>query len=105
MSKVKNPQQKKQLSLDHDHRNTFYASNKGSRKIVAEHQQRWRKSIRVDVARILSPLTGQVDEETAAQAEHEAKVSIAKANREGFRKSKNKPLREVIATKLERRKK
>ena len=104
MSKIKNPTQKKQLSLNRDRRNVYGENPAASRKGIAKGKQRRHMDERRSVAQVLSKLTGQVDEDTASNVELQAKVAIADSKNRGFRKIPDKPLSEVIQRKKDIRK-
>jgi len=103
VSSVKNPKQKKRLSLKHDRRNVFGENSKASRKNIARGKQRRQMNERRQIAQVLGKLTGQVDDDVASDAELQVKLTITHSKNRGFEKLPDKPLSEVIQRKMERR--
>ena len=103
MSKIKNPTQKKRVSLERDRRNVYGEHSKSSRKNIAKSKQRRHMDERRAVAHALGKLKGRVDDDVASETELEVKVTIADSRHRGFRKSPDKPLGDVIQRKMERR--
>jgi hypothetical protein len=103
VSKVKNPRQKKRLSLERDRRNVFRENSKSSRKNVAWGKQRRQMNERRGIAQLLGRLTGQIDDDAASNAELRVKLMIAHSKNRGFEKHPDRPLGEVIERKLNRR--
>lgn len=72
MSKVKTPQQKKQLSYEHDRRNTHGENQKSSRKNIPRSKQRSHQDERRSVRQTLIAAQGvpadDVVDETQSQA-------------------------------------
>lgn len=101
MSTVKNPKEKKQLSLERDCRNVYGENPAASRKGIAKGKQRQHMNERRSSAQVLAKATGPIDEEFASDVELETKVAVAVSRKYGFRKSPDLPLGEF----LERRKK
>jgi hypothetical protein len=103
MSRIKNPEEKKRLSLKHDRRNVFRENSKASRKNIAKGKQRRQMNERRKIAQVLGKLTGPVDEDVASAAELRVKLTITHSKNRGFEKTPDKPLGEVIQRKMERR--
>jgi hypothetical protein len=99
MSKLKNPTQKKRLSLERDRRNVYGENTKSSRKNIAKGKQRRHMDERRVVAHVLDRLNGQVEDDVASEAELEVKLAIADSRNRGFRKVPDKPLGVVLARK------
>ena len=99
MSRIKNPSQKKQLSLKRDRRNTYGDNSKSSRKNIAKGKQRRHMDERRSVAQLLGGLRGNVEDDAASQAELEVKVTIADSRHRGFKKCPDTPLGIVLARK------
>jgi hypothetical protein len=103
MSKIKNPAQKKQLSLKRDCRNVYRENPAASRKGIARGKQRRHMDERRTVAQVLAQLKGHVDEDTASNVELQAKLAIADSRNRGFKKVPDEPLQVVIGRKKLRR--
>jgi len=99
MSKLKNPEQKKRLSLERDRRNVYGENSKSSRKNIARGKQRQHMDERRAVAHVLGRLKGQVEDDAASQAELEVKLAMADSRNRGFKKVPDKPLGVVLARK------
>ena len=99
MSTIKNPSQKKRLSLERDRRNTYGENSKSSRKNIAKAKQRQHMDERRSVTHILGQLKGQADDDVVSQAELEVKLAIADSRNRGFKKVPDKPLGIVLARK------
>ena len=96
MSRVKNPQEKKRLSLDRDRRNVYGENDKASRKSVPRRKQLNHMRIRRAATQELANASGEVDETLAMEAEVLADARAATLRRKSFRKQPDRPLREVI---------
>jgi hypothetical protein len=92
VSKVKSPEQKKQLSLDRDRRNSHRENSKSSRKNIARGKQRTHMDKRRSVTQLLGGLKGKVQEDIASEVELQVKVSIADSKNRGFKKKSDEPL-------------
>jgi hypothetical protein len=103
VSKIKNPEQKKRLSLERDRRNLFGENSKSSRRNIARSKQLRQMNERRGIAQVLGRLTGQVGDDVASNAELQVKLAITDSNNRGFQKHPDKPLREVIERKLAKR--
>ena len=101
MSTVKNPKEKKRLSLERDCRNVYGENPAASRKGIAKGKQRQHMNERRSAAQALSQLDGPLDDELASDVELKARVAVAVSRRYGFRKLPDLPLGQFI----ERRKK
>jgi hypothetical protein len=103
MSPVKNPEEKKRLSLELDRRNTYGENSKSSRKNIRRGKQRRHMDERRTVGEVLGRLKGSVQEDEATEAELRAKMRITDSRRRGFRKQADTPLGVVLAAKGVRR--
>jgi hypothetical protein len=104
MSTIKNPQEKKQLSLELDRRNRYGENSKSSRKSIQRGKQRRHMDERRTVGEVLGRLTGDVQEDDATDAELLAKTRIKDSQRRGFKKQPDTPLGAVLAAKRARKK-
>ncbi len=104
MSTVKNPEEKKRLSLIRDRRNRYGENSKSSRKNIQRGKQRRHMDERRSVGEALGRLKGSVQEDEATEAELRAKTRITDSQRRGFRKRPDTPLGVVLATKRARKK-
>jgi hypothetical protein len=103
MSSIKNPEDKKRLSLKRDRRNVFRENSKASRKNIARGKQRRQMNERREIAQVLGRLAGQIDDDVASNAELRVKLTITQSKNRGFEKLPDKPLGEVIQRKMARR--
>jgi|SRR5580704_9540407 hypothetical protein len=101
MSTIKNPKEKKRLSLKRDCRNVYGENPAASRKGVAKGKQRQHMNERRTVTQTLAQLNGPVEDDFASDVELKAKVAVEVSRKYGFKKSPDLPLGEF----LERRKK
>jgi hypothetical protein len=99
MSTVKNPRQKKKLSLKRDHRSTDHENAKAHRRKIARGKQLSHMDERRTVAQVLHQLKGHVEEDDASNVELEAKVAIAASHNHAFRKAPDVPLEQALAEK------
>jgi hypothetical protein len=99
MSSVRNPKDKKELSLELDRRNTFGENSKASRKSIPKGKQRRHMNERRSTAEVLRKLKGTVPEDEASDAELLVKTRITGSSRRGFKKQPDAPLGVVLATK------
>ena len=102
MSTNKDPDEKKQLSLERDRRNRYGENSKSSRKNIRRGKQRRHMDERRTVGEVLARLKGCVPEDEAAEAELRAKTKITDSQRRGFRKKPDTPLAVVLAAKKAR---
>ena len=103
MSKIKNPSEKKSLSLERDRRNIFGENSKSSRKNIARSKQLRQMSQRRGIAQVLGRLSGQVGDDAASDADLQVKLAITDSKNRDFKKHPDTPLREVIQYKLAKR--
>jgi hypothetical protein len=99
MSTIRNPTQKKTLSLKRDRRNVYRENSKATRKCVPRAKQRRHRDERRAVAHVLRRLRGDVDEDIASLTELEVKVTVADSRNRGFKKIPDQPLEVVLARK------
>jgi hypothetical protein len=104
VSTVKNPEEKKLLSLAHDRRNRYGDNSKSSRKNIPRAKQRRHMDERRAVGEVLGRLKWSIQEDEATEAELLAKTRITVRRRRGFRKTPDTPLGEVLAAKRTRQK-
>jgi hypothetical protein len=104
MSTVKNPEEKKQLSLERDRRNTYGENSKSSRKSIAQGKQRRHMDERRTADEVLRRLTGIIHDEDATNAELLVKTRISDSRSRGFKKQPDSPLGEVLAAKKAKKK-
>jgi hypothetical protein len=91
MSTVKNPRDKKQLSLERDRRNRYGENSKSSRKSIQRGKQRRHMDERRTVGEVLGQLKGKIEEDVATEAELIAKTRIVDSRRRGFKKRPDTP--------------
>jgi hypothetical protein len=103
MSKVKNPQEKKANSLQHDRRNSYGESPHGSRKSIPRGKQRGHQLERRAANQILDAVTDAKDDESAEELEGQLKVAVKLANLRAFKKKPDEPLATSIKKKASRR--
>jgi hypothetical protein len=104
VSTVKNPEEKKRLSLARDRRNQYGENSKSSRKSIQRGKQRRHMDERRTAGEVLGRLKGRVQEDEATEAELRAKTRITDSQRRGFRKRPDTPLGVVLAAKKVRKK-
>lgn len=92
MSRVKNPQNKKRLSLDRDRRNVYGENDKSSRKNISRGKQRSHMKIRRAATQELTRLRGDADESAAMDAEALVKTRTIALRNSGFKKIADRPL-------------
>ena len=103
MSTIKNPEEKKRLSLARDRRNTYGENTKSSRKNIRLGKQRTNMNQRRSADEALRRLNGDVPEEDAVDAEFLARTRIIDSKRRGFKKHSDTPLGVVVLKKKEKR--
>ncbi|WP_339028384.1 hypothetical protein WHZ78_06355 [Bradyrhizobium symbiodeficiens] len=103
MSKVKIPQDKKRLSYDHDRRNTYGENQKSSRKNIPRSKRLSHQEERRAVRQALIPAQGDVRVEVADEAHSQVLRTGRIKKLSAFRKSPDRPLGEVVAGRLRRR--
>jgi|SRR5690348_8474143 len=96
MSRVKNPREKKRLSLDRDRRNVYGENAKASRKNIPRSKQLSNMRIRHAAAQALAQIKGAADDSVASEAEALAKARTIALRKAGFRKVPDQPIRNVI---------
>ncbi len=99
MSTVKNPEDKKRLSLERDRRNTYGENSKSSRKDIKRGKQRTHMDERRTVGQVLGNLKGSIPDDEATAAELIAKTKTTTKRREGFKKRPDTPLGVVLRRK------
>jgi hypothetical protein len=99
MSTVKNPEDKKRLSLARDRRNRYGENSKSSRKNIQRGKQRRHMDERRTVAEVLGHLKGDVQEDLATEVELLARIRITDSKRRGFKKRPDTPLGVVLEAK------
>jgi hypothetical protein len=104
VSTVKNPDDKKRLSLSRDRRNRYGENSKSSRKNIQKGKQRRHMDERRTVGEALRLLKGDVQEDEATKAELRAKARIVDSERRGFKKKPDTPLGVVLATRRAKKK-
>jgi len=104
VSTVKNPEEKKQLSLARDRRNRYGENSKSSRKSIRRGKQLRHMDERRTVGKVLGRLKGSVLEDEATEAELQAKTSVTGSQRRGFKKVPDTPLGIVLAAKRVKKK-
>jgi hypothetical protein len=103
VSKVKTPQDKKRLSYEHDRRNTYGENQKSSRKNIPRSKQLSHQDERRAVRQALIPAQGDVRDEVADEAQSDVLRTGRIKKLSAFRKSPDRPLGEVVARRLRRR--
>jgi hypothetical protein len=103
LSTVKNPKEKKRLSLKRDCRNVYGENPAASRKGIAKGKQRQHMNERRSAAQTLALLNGPVDDDFASDVELKAKVAAAVSRKYGFRKQPDKPLGEFLEIRKKRK--
>ena len=103
MSKVKTPQEKKQLSYAHDRRNTYGENQKSSRKNIPRSKQLSHQAERRTVRQSLVFAEGDVADEVADEAQSQVLRKGRMQRLWAFRKSPDTPLGEVVKRRLRRR--
>jgi len=96
VSTVKNPKDKKRLSLEKDCRNVYGENPAASRKGIAKGKQRQHQNERRSAAQELATLRAKSDDELAADAELKAKVAITVSRMHGFKKKPDMPLGDFL---------
>ncbi len=99
-SPPKSPQQKKALSLEKDHRNTYGNNDKAARKLVPLRKAKEIRSDRHKNNQAIAVIE-RLDEDAAELAESSARQDVHRAG--GWRKGADDSLGEVVARKLEKR--
>jgi len=97
--KRKTPQEKKALSYAKDRRNAYGESDKGSRKSIRRNKTFPSRAYRKAVNDILQGAVGEIDLAKAESVDVKAK----EIKRRKWKKYPDKPLGEIVASRLERR--
>jgi len=103
VSKVTSAKEKKALSLKRDRRNVYGENPQASRKGIRRGKQRSHMEERRSVREILSHLRERAEESDAIEADVLTKTEVVKSKHKGFKKTPDRPLREVIKRKLAKR--
>jgi len=99
MSTIKTPQQKKELSLERDRRNTYGENAKASRNSIPKSKQRSRQSERRSAKVPLQAVRGAVTEEIAENSGIESRLDAIEKRRRAFKKRPDQPLGLVLDVK------
>jgi hypothetical protein len=99
MSTIKNPEDKKRLSLERDRRNRYGENSKASRKTIPSGKQRRHMDERRTIGQVLGRIKGSIQDDVAVEAELVAKTRIIDSRRRGFKKKPDTPLGIVLAKK------
>ena len=105
MSTIKNPEEKKRLSLERDRRNRYGENSKASRKSIQRGKQRRHMDERRTVGEALGRLKGAVQEDVATEAELLATTRTIDSQRRGFKKRPDTPLGVALAKKAKKQSK
>ena len=103
MSKVKTPKDKKRLSYERDRRNTYGENQKSSRKNIPRSKRLSHQEERRAVRQALIPAQGDVRVKIADEAHSQVLRTGRIKKLSAFRKSLDRPLGEVVARRLRRR--
>ena len=103
LSTTKTPQDKKRQSYEHDRRNTYGENQKSSRKNIPRSKQRSHQDERRSVRQVLGFAQGHIADEVADEAQSRALIKGRMKKLQGFRKSPDRPLGEVVKRRLRRR--
>jgi hypothetical protein len=103
MSTIKDPEEKKLLSLKHDRRNSYGENSKSSRKSIQRVKQRRHMDERRTVGEVIRRLKGNIQEDEAADVELLTKTRTTDSQRRGFKKQPDSPLEVVLARKRTKR--
>ena len=96
MSKIKNPQQKKQKSLQKDRRNTYSENDKSSRKNIPKSKAISHQQERKARNQRLEKIDLNMADEMMAEIVNESIVEARIKRLRGFKKCADTPLGEVI---------
>ena len=99
MAKWRSPQEKKRLSYERDHRNTYGEHDKSSRKNIARNKRAPHRANRRLASTLLQGAVGIPN----IEAEDAAELRLAGKRPKSWRKSGDTPLAAVLAAKLRRR--
>jgi len=98
-SRRKSPQDKKELSLQRDRRNTYGENAKSSRKNIPRSKQRSHQQMRHAANSPLQSIKGQVSEDFAIEIELKSRTNAIQKSRTRFKKHPDKPLGQVLERK------
>jgi hypothetical protein len=96
MSTIKNPREKKILSLKNDRRNGYGEDPKSSRKGIARGKQRSHQQERHTIAEVLSSQVGSSLDLDGDEIEATVKDRAIISRRKSFKKSPDAPLAAVL---------
>ena len=99
MSVVKNPEEKKLLSLKRDRRNTYGENAKASRKLIPAGKQRSSKAARASVAQALQKQCGPSAILVVDTVDASVTVRTIKSKRNRFKKRPDTSLLKVLLAK------
>jgi hypothetical protein len=99
MSSVKNPADKKLLSLKHDRRNAYGENAKASRRLIPLRKQQSSQAARAAVAQVPQKQNGLVENLDLEKAESLVTTSTIKSKRDRFKKRPDASLIKVLVTK------
>ena len=103
LSTIKNPQDKKRQSYEHDRRNSYGENHKSSRKNIPRSKQRSHQDERRSVRQVLGSAQGNIASEVADEAQSQTLVKGRMKKLQAFRKSPDHPLGEAVKRRLRRR--
>lgn len=103
MSKPRTPQEKKELSLERDRRNTYGENAKSSRKNIPLSKQASHQAERRAGNAPLMAIRGTVPEDLALDAELHSREQVIEKHREAFVKHPDTPLGTVLKHKAARK--
>jgi hypothetical protein len=101
MSKVKSPQEKKELSLRKDRRNLYGECPTSSRKNISRGKKRSHRELRRAASQVLLSLKGDTAQLEVDDAESQAKSKIISLKRSAFRKRPDVPLSAAIKRRVD----
>ncbi|MFM2476247.1 hypothetical protein [Celerinatantimonas sp. MCCC 1A17872] len=100
MSKIKHPQQKKQLSYQKDCRNCYGENDKSSRKSIHRAKTRSSRLQRRSDTELSKLTCYQLDTELAQEVDATVRVRAKQARYRGFKKVPDEPLNRHLQRKL-----
>jgi HTH-type transcriptional regulator/antitoxin HigA len=98
-SRRKSPQVKKDLSLQHDRRNTYGENAKSSRKNIPRSKQTSHQELRRVTNSPLQSIKGQVFEGITIEVELKSRMNSIQKSRTRFKKRPDKPLDQMLERK------
>ncbi|RAU16915.1 hypothetical protein DN062_15280 [Nitrincola tibetensis] len=96
MSKIKSPQEKKELSYSRDRRNCYGESDKGSRKTIKKKKRSSEHAQRSKLQKLKSLGGSAINEDLAIVAESEFINSTKSSRLRGFRKYPDQSLKDHV---------